>query len=128
MIPVKLWWLLLEFHFCFFVFSCLEAAVQARSAVYTECSTIMLQPFWLQAFDGCGDTHWFSRDGRCLYGRTAAHVWLEYCLPAHCGAVTLVRYRLTSARGRARNDPKAVVLYGVRTPCLSYLSTAGQWL
>ena len=86
----------------------------------------------MQAFNGCKDTHWYSRDGRSLCDRTAAHVWLEYCLPAHCGAVTLAQYRLTSARGRAKNDPKAVILYGVRTPCLRSLSTAvmrcaGAW-
>ena len=67
-----------------------------------------------QAFDGRADTHWFSRDGRCLNGRMAAHVWLEYCLPAQRGAVTLARYTLTSASGCAKNDPMVVILYGVR--------------
>lgn len=79
-------------------------------------------PFLEQAFDGHGDTHWFSRDGRCLNGRMAAHVWLEYCLPAQRGPVTLARYNLTSASGCAKNDPMVVILYGVRCDgCPSYL-------
>ena len=42
-------------------------------------------------------------------------MWLEYCLPAQRGAVTLARYTLTSASDCADNDPMVVILCGVRT-------------
>ena len=47
----------------------------------------------------------------------AAHVWLEYCLPAQAGSTTLVAYTLTAASGRPENDPVHVVLHGVRMRC-----------
>ena len=55
--------------------------------------------------------------GRSLVNRVAAHVWLEYCLPAQAGSVTLVAYTLTAASGRKENDPVHVVLHGVRVHC-----------
>ena len=72
-----------------------------------------------QAFDGRADTHWFSRDGQFLSGRTDAHVWLEYCLPAQQGTVALARYTLTAASGSPSRDPTDFVLYGVRSPHVS---------
>ena len=71
---------------------------------------------WAQAFDDRADTHWFSRDGQFLSGRTDAHVWLEYCLPAQQGTVALARYTLTAASGSPSRDPMDFVLYGVRAP------------
>ena len=72
----------------------------------------------MQAFDERVDTHWFSRDGRSLAERLAAHVWVEYCLPAAAGAVTLAAYTLTAASGRPENDPVHIVLHGVRMSAL----------
>lgn len=90
-----------------------------RTASEAHCCNICLsrKVVTSQAFDGRVDTHWFSRDGRSLAERVAAHVWLEYCLPAQAGSVTLVAYTLTAASGRPENDPVHIVLHGVRMHC-----------
>ncbi len=67
---------------------------------------------WAQAFDDRADTHWFSRDGQFLSGRTDAHVWLEYCLPAQQGTVALARYTLTAASGSPSRDPWTLCCMG----------------